>query len=101
MKSLKILYRSQPRLIKEILLETAIANDDYRAEQLLKSGAVAVNRISAHQGMTVSLVMGEAVALNVYDETYSLTPVTQEELLDTGSETRWSDENINTSWQNK
>lgn len=101
MKQVKVIYKSQPRLVREILLETGICRDEFKAEQFLKNGAVIIGRISAHSGMTVQLTMGEPVQLSIYDERYSLMPVTQEEFLETGNpNARWSEDAIKTSWQN-
>ena len=99
----KVIANKLPRTVKSILLESGICPDDFKADRYLKVGAVIIDRNSAHPGMTVTLEKGTPVLLSIYEDRYRLTPVTATEMLETNNDPdkRWSEDAINTSWNQK
>ena len=99
----KVVANKLPKTVKSILLESGICPDDFKADQYLKVGAVIVGRVSAHPGMTVTLEKGSPILLSIYEDRYQLNPVTEAEMLETNNDpnSRWSEDAINTSWQQK
>lgn len=97
----KIIASSLPKSVRSILLESGICPDEFKAEQYLKSGAVIVDRVSAHLGMTVTLELGHPFQLSIYEDRWLVHPVTAEEMLENFDlNERWSEKSIKTSWSN-